>query len=185
MIGINILTLPKQESQSDSARLLPGENGSKIDKFPGKDLISIKPCFLMENHSRQCFPSALCREQVSRRDLGHLLVRHPSDFPELPRGGKAASLLPGKGRDGEGRMHPCAPQGWTLQCLTRADAEPLVHERGTGSPTAAGFVPSFTSMFVLTSCQIKCITAGLNFHASIWGNFKNGCFQLKTKIVAF
>lgn len=52
MIGINILTLLKQESQSDSARLLPGENGSKIDKFPGKGLISIKTCFLMENPSR-------------------------------------------------------------------------------------------------------------------------------------
>lgn len=49
MIGINILTLLKQESQSDSGRLLPGENGSKVDKFPGNDLISIKPCFLMEN----------------------------------------------------------------------------------------------------------------------------------------
>lgn len=96
MIRINILTLLKQESQSDSGKLLPGENGSKVDKFPGKDLISIKPCFLMENHSRQCCPSALFREQVSRRDLSHPLARHLSHFAELQRGGKAASILPGK-----------------------------------------------------------------------------------------
>lgn len=100
MIGINILTLLKQESQSDSARLLPGENGSKIDKFPGKDLISIKPRFLMENHSRQCFPSALFREQVSRRDLGHLLARHASRFPELWWGGRECCLRPAREREG-------------------------------------------------------------------------------------
>lgn len=73
-------------------------------------------------------------------------------------------------------MHPHAPWGWILQWLVRADAEPLVRERGTGSSTAAVFAPSFTSMLVLTSCQTKRVIAGLNFYSFTWGNFKNNCF---------
>lgn len=91
MIGINILTLLKQESQSDSARLLPGENGSKIDKFPGKDLVSINPCFLMENHSRQCFLPA------QSRFSGESWVTRLPGAQVMSWGGKSVSILLGKG----------------------------------------------------------------------------------------
>lgn len=93
MSGINILTLLKQESQSDSGRLLPGGNGRKIDKFPGKDLIPIKSRFLMENHPRHRVPSAGFQEGP-----GSPACQAPKSFPSR-EGKQSCLILPGKGRD--------------------------------------------------------------------------------------
>lgn len=108
MIGINILTLLKQESQSDSARLLPGENGSKIDRFPGKDLISIKPSFLMEKLFQAMFSFSPVQRARFQEGPGSPACQAPESFPGAAAGRESCLHPAGKGRDGEGRTHPCA-----------------------------------------------------------------------------
>lgn len=78
-------------------------------------------------------------------------------------------------------MHPHTPWGWILQWLVRADAEPLVRERGTSGSTAVGFAPSFTSMLLLTSCQTKRVTAGLNLYSFTWWKFQEQLFLVENQ----
>lgn len=75
--------------------------------------------------------------------------------------------------------HPCAPRGWILQCLVRADADPSAHGSGTGSPTAAGIVPSFTSMFSLAQKSISGTTLVVKSKNTSFGlgAFQEGKFR--------
>ena len=145
---------------------------AKMTSFPGKDLISLKPRFLMENPSMQCFPPAWLKEQVSREAGVTCLPGTPAASRSSSGEGKLPASCLGQGAVGRDGRTPA----WILPCLVRADAEPSVRQRGMGSPTAAGFVPSFVPVFTLPSCQTKSITAGLNCHTFIQENFKNACF---------
>lgn len=121
------------------------ENGSEIDKFPGKDVIPTNPWFLMENHARESFQP--CAE--NRWD------QHLPGSPEQYQGRQSAFIFIVikllfyflyyyiiKGRDGLDSPPTHEDWCWTLS--------PCMRHR---CPTAAGFVPLHVPLFLSSSSR--------------------------------